>query len=72
MIDMYIKDLTESSVSMPLNTPNTKFEEIPPKDVEGDTFLVKTTPLRRISSKELAKICTEYTYGFDCKLFGIS
>ena len=37
-----IKDMTASSVSVPLKTPKTKFEVIPLKEV-GDTSLVKTT-----------------------------
>ena len=50
-----IKSLTVSSYSVLLKTPNTKLEVIPPKDVEGDTFQVKTTPLRQIFLKGLAK-----------------
>ena len=33
-----IKNLAISSVSVPLKTLKTKFEVIPPNDVEGDTF----------------------------------
>ena len=33
-----IKNMTLSSVPLPLKTLKTKFEVIPPKDVEGDTF----------------------------------
>ena len=39
-----IKNLTTSCYSLPLKIPKTKLEEIPPKDVEGDTVKVKTTP----------------------------
>ena len=38
-----IKNLTASSYSVPLKTPKTKLEVLPPKDVEGDKFQVKTT-----------------------------
>ena len=33
-----VKNLTASSYSVPLKTPQTKLEVIPPKDVEGGTF----------------------------------
>ena len=33
-----IKNLTASSYSVPLKTPKTKLEGIPPKDEEGDIF----------------------------------
>ena len=33
-----IKTLTTTSVAVPLKTPITKFEVIPPKDAGGDTF----------------------------------
>ena len=51
-----IKNLTTSSYSVPSKTPKTKLEVIPPKDVEEDTFQVKTSPSRRIFPKWLAKI----------------
>ena len=51
-----IKNMTASSVSVQLKTPKTKFEVIPPKDEEGDTFHMTTTQSRQISAKELAKI----------------
>ena len=51
-----IIDLTTTSYSVPLKTPKTKLEVIPPTDLEGDTFLVKTTSLRQIFHKGLAKI----------------
>ena len=53
---MLSNNLGPSSVSVPLNTRKTKFEEIPLKDIEGDTFQVKTTPLRQIFPERLAKI----------------
>ena len=43
-----IKNLTTGSYSVPLKTPKTKFEVIPSKHVEGDTFYMKTTLLREI------------------------
>ena len=51
-----IINLTTSSYSVPLKAPKTKLEVIPPTDIEGDTFLVKTTSLRQIFHKGLAKI----------------
>ena len=51
-----IIDLTTTSYSVPLKTPNTKLEVIPPTDIEGDRFLVKTTSLRQIFHKGIAKI----------------
>ena len=51
-----IKNLTASSVSVPLKTIKTKFEVISPKDVDEDTFQEKTAPLRQISPKALSKI----------------
>ena len=51
-----IKNLTASSYSVPLKTPKTKLEVPPPKDVEGDTLLVKTTLSRQIFPQGLAKI----------------
>ena len=51
-----IKNLTINSCSVPLKTPKTKLEGIPPKHVEGDIFQVKTTPLQQIFSKGLTKI----------------
>ena len=51
-----IIDLTTTSYSVPLKTPMTKLEVIPSTDIEGDTFLVKTTSLRQIFHKGLAKI----------------
>ena len=50
------KNLTACSYSMPLKTPNTKLEVIPPKDVEADTFEMKTTPPRQFLPKGLTKI----------------
>ena len=41
---------------MLLKTPKIKFEVIPPKDVEGDPFLMKTTPPQQISPIGIAKI----------------
>ena len=40
---------------MPLKTPKTEFEAIPPKDVE-DTFQVKTTLSRQVSPEGVSKI----------------
>ena len=41
---------------LPLKTPKTKLEVIPPKDVEGDTLLVKTAPWQQVFPEGLAKI----------------
>ena len=37
------ENLTVSSYSVPLKTPNTKLEVIPPQGAERDTVQVKTT-----------------------------
>ena len=39
--------MTTSCYSVPLKTPRTKLQVIPPKDAEEDTFQVKTTPSRK-------------------------
>ena len=52
----YIIDLTTTSYSVPLKTTKTKLEVIVPTDIEGDTFLMKTTSLGQIFHKGLAKI----------------
>ena len=41
---------------MPLKTPKTKLEVIPQKNVERDTFQVKTTPSRQIFPEGINKI----------------
>ena len=53
---MISKNLTTSSVLVPLDTPKIKFEVIHLKDVDGDTFQVKTTLSQQISPGGLAKI----------------
>ena len=40
--------MTVSCIYVPLKTPKTKFEVIPPKHVEGDTFPVKTSLSQQI------------------------
>ena len=51
-----IENLTSSSHSVPLKTPITRLEVISPKDVEGDTFLLRTILSRQIFHKRVAKI----------------
>ena len=49
-----IKNLTTSSYAVPLKTPKTELEVIPPKDEEGDTFKVKTLCHHKFQKKNQA------------------
>ena len=57
-----IINLTTSSYFVPMKTPKTKLEVIPPKDEEGDTFYVKTTPLQQIFAKDSLKCYWPYLW----------